>query len=67
MQDLLSYIIWDPKPEIFKIGSFGLRYYSLCWLLAFAVSYYFMLKVFKREGKSQDLWTSLRFTFSWVP
>ncbi len=55
MQDLLSYIIWDPKPEIFKIGSFGLRYYSLCWLLAFAVSYYFMLKVFKREGKSQDL------------
>ncbi len=55
MQDLLSYIIWDPKPEIFKIGAFGLRYYSICWLLAFAASYYFMLKVFKRENVSQDL------------
>ncbi|GAA4136513.1 prolipoprotein diacylglyceryl transferase [Sphingobacterium kyonggiense] len=55
MIDFLSFITWDPEPEIFKIGSFGIRYYSLCWLLAFVASYYFMLKVFKREGKSQEL------------
>lgn len=55
MTELLSFITWDPKPELFSIGSFGIRYYSLCWLLAFVVSYILMLKVFKREGKSQEL------------
>src|SRR5690606_30530307 len=45
---------WAGKEELFSIGSFGVRYYSLCWLLAFAVSYYLMLKVFKREGKTQE-------------
>ena len=46
---MLSYIIWDIDPEIFSIGSFGLRYYSLCWLFAFAFAYYIMFKVFTRE------------------
>lgn len=55
MQDILSFITWGPEPEIFKIGSFGVRWYSLCWLLAFVVSYFLMLKIFKREGKSQEL------------
>ncbi|WP_313191812.1 prolipoprotein diacylglyceryl transferase [Sphingobacterium sp.] len=55
MLDILSFITWGPEPEIFKIGSFGVRWYSLCWLLAFVVSYFLMLKIFKREGKSQEL------------
>ena len=55
MLDILTFITWNPEPEIFSIGSFGIRYYSLCWLLAFVVAYFLMLKVFKREGKSQDL------------
>src|SRR5690606_22766491 len=55
MIDILSFITWGPEPEIFKIGSFGIRYYSLCWLLAFVASYFIMLKVFAKEGKTQDL------------
>ena len=55
MTSTLAHIVWDIEPEIFSIGSFGLRYYSLCWLLAFAASYFFMYKVFMREGKSQEL------------
>lgn len=54
MDFILNAIHWNIDQEIFKIGSFGVRYYSLCWLLAFAVSYYLMLKVFKREGKTQE-------------
>ncbi|TJZ54922.1 prolipoprotein diacylglyceryl transferase [Sphingobacterium olei] len=54
MDFIFNVIHWNIDQEIFKIGSFGLRYYSLCWLLAFAVSYVLMLKVFKREGKSQE-------------
>lgn len=54
MDFVLNAIQWAGKEEIFSIGSFAVRYYSLCWLLAFGVSYYLMLKVFRREGKTQE-------------
>lgn len=54
MEFVLNAIQWEGKEALFTIGSFPIRYYSLCWLLAFAVSYYFMLKVFIREGKTQE-------------
>lgn len=54
MDFVLNAIHWAGKEELFSIGSFAIRPYSLCWLLAFAVSYYLMLKVFKREGKTQE-------------
>ncbi|NGF57077.1 prolipoprotein diacylglyceryl transferase [Parapusillimonas sp. SGNA-6] len=54
MDFILQAIHWDGKEELFSIGSFAVRYYSLCWLIAFAVSYYLMLKVFIREGKTQE-------------
>lgn len=55
MTGLLSAIFWDIDPEMFSIGSFSLRYYTLCFLLAFIVSYILMLRIFKRENKSQEL------------
>lgn len=54
MDFVLNAIHWAGIEELFSIGSFAIRPYSLCWLLAFAVSYYLMLKVFKREGKTQE-------------
>ena len=54
MDFIFNVIHWNIDEELFSIGSFGIRYYSLCWLLAFALSYILMLKVFKREGKTQD-------------
>lgn len=64
MSSILNAIQWSGAENLFSIGSFGVRYYSLCWLLAFVVSYYLMLQIFKREtlaiatfkaGKPQDL------------
>lgn len=55
----LQYIHWNADPIIFSIGSFGLRYYALCWLAAFVISYILMLRIFKKEGKSQELLDSL--------
>lgn len=55
MQTIINAIHWNIDPIIFEIGSFGLRYYALCFLAAFAVSYAIMLKIFKQEGKSQEL------------
>ncbi|MCY4779635.1 prolipoprotein diacylglyceryl transferase [Sphingobacterium sp. UT-1RO-CII-1] len=55
MQTIINAIHWNIDPILFEIGSFGLRYYALCFLAAFAVSYAIMLKIFKQEGKSQEL------------
>ncbi|MEC3878742.1 prolipoprotein diacylglyceryl transferase [Parapedobacter sp. 10938] len=52
---ILSAIHWGTSPEIFSIGSFEVRYYTLCFLLAFISSYVLMLRFFKRENKSQEL------------
>lgn len=52
-------MIWDIDPVFFSLGSFELRYYTLCFLGGFIVSYIIMLKVFKRENLSQDLLDNL--------
>lgn len=53
--NFLSAIFWDTDPIMFSIFGYELRYYTLCFLLAFMVSYFIMLKVFRRENKSQEL------------
>lgn len=55
MLTVLSSIQWDIDPELFHIGGFGLRYYTLCFMLAFFLSYVILLGIFKKEGKSQEL------------
>ncbi|WP_134089776.1 prolipoprotein diacylglyceryl transferase [Olivibacter sp. XZL3] len=55
MFSFLSSIHWDIEPEFFRIGGFGLRYYTLCFMLAFFLSYIILLRIFKKEGKSQEL------------
>lgn len=52
---LLAAIHWNVRPEIFSIGSFEVRYYTLCFLLAFISSYMLMLRIFQRENKPQEL------------
>lgn len=55
MAGLLSYIKWGIDPVIFHLGSYSLRYYTLCFLLAFISSYVIMLRIFKKENKPQEL------------
>ena len=43
------FIHWNVDPVIFNIGSFGLRWYSLGFLLAFLLGYYIMNKMFLHE------------------
>ncbi len=46
---LLNFIHWNVNPEMFHIGSFGLRFYSLGFLLAFLLGYYIVYRMFQRE------------------
>lgn len=53
-------IHWDVSPEILRLGPFVLRWYGVCFALAFLVGYGIMQRVFRNEQKpDRDLDTLL--------
>lgn len=52
---MFLYIIWNAKPQLLDLGTFEIRYYSLLFALAFIIGYSIGLKMFKKEGYSQQL------------
>ena len=51
-------IVWNPSEGI-QIGSFTLRFYSLMFVVAFALGWYLMAPIFKRENEPQEKLDSL--------
>ena len=56
---ILNAIHWNIDPVMFNIGSFGLRYYSLGFLIAFVLGYWIVSLMFKREGVRPNYLDSL--------
>lgn len=56
---MLLYINWNIDPEIFRIGGFALRYYSLMFALAFIGSYIILSKIYVKENVSVHLLNKL--------
>lgn len=57
-------IQWNVDPVIFHIGSFGVRWYSMGFLIAFMLGYYILSTIFKREKvRSEYLETLLLYIF----
>lgn len=52
---LLEYINWHPNPEIFRIGSFAIRWYGLLFALGFYLGYLLMKFFFKKEQQNSAL------------
>ncbi|OSZ77158.1 prolipoprotein diacylglyceryl transferase [Chitinophagaceae bacterium IBVUCB2] len=52
-------INWNINPEIFRIGGFALRYYSLMFVFAFFFSYSLLSKIYKKENVSLTLLNKL--------
>lgn len=49
----LLYITWNPSEIAFSIGSFSIRWYSLCWLIGLVLAYFIVKKLYK-EQKIKD-------------
>lgn len=52
---IFNYINWNADPEIFTIFGREIRWYGLLFATSFMVSYYILLKIFKKEGIKQDI------------
>ena len=55
----LLQIDWNPAPEIFKIGAFAIRYYSLMFVIAFMLGLQIMKKIYIKDNISLEKLDSL--------
>lgn len=47
----LQFIHWNPDPVAFSLGFIHVRWYGLLFALPFAVGYYLMREMFRRESQ----------------
>ena len=52
-------IVWDPDLSPFSIFGFGVRYYSLCWVIGLLGAYIIVRKLYKKGGISDELFDPL--------
>ena len=53
--DCLSYIVWNPDLTAF----FGMRWYSLCWLVGLLLAYLIVRRLYKEQGIKPELFDPL--------
>ena len=56
-----SKIQWAPTETLFKIGSFGIHYYSVMFIIAFTYGLYLMKKMYDKEKVSKEFIEPLLF------
>lgn len=52
---MICTIYWDLDPILLRLGSFGIRYYSLCWVVGFILGYIVVRKLFIKERLDIEL------------
>ncbi len=47
---MIAAIIWNPDETALHIGSFALRWYSLCWCVGLVLAYIIVARLYRRQG-----------------
>ena len=58
----MLYITWEASPEIFRIGSFAVRWYGLMFALGFMFGFWMVRRMFLAEG-APEKWLDTLFYF----
>ena len=58
----LLFVHWNMNPEIFRIGSFAVRWYGLLFVSGFVIGYWMFARFFKREKVNEALLDPLLYT-----
>ena len=53
MDNLLSFIVWNPDVVAFRIGSYGIHWYALWWIIGL-VAAYFIVRWLYKDQKLRD-------------
>lgn len=57
--NLLSYIVWNPDLEAFRLGPIAIRWYGLMWLIGFVLGYFIVKKLYKEQKIKDELFDPL--------
>ena len=52
-------IIWNPNETLFTLGPLQIKYYNLLWIVAFALGWFLMKRIFTNEKKTVEQLDSL--------
>ena len=59
MSNVLLYITWNPSEVAFSLGSFAIRWYSLCWLIGLLLAYLIVRKLYREQKIKDELFDPL--------
>lgn len=59
--EALQYILWNPDLFAFHIGSFSVRWYSLCWCFALLAGYFLVQRLYRQQKIDDKLFEPLFF------
>lgn len=51
---MLSFIYWQPDEIAFHLGSFGVRWYALCWMTGLALGFFLMQWLYKHHKYPEE-------------
>ena len=51
---IFNSILWNPDVVALHLGSFELRWYSLCWCVGLALAYFVVYKLYRQQGIPQE-------------
>lgn len=51
---ILTFVDWNPDPTIFEIFGFPVRWYGLCFAMAFLAGFQVLSYIFKKEGRPTE-------------
>ncbi len=55
----LTYILWNPDLVAFRLGSFSVRWYALCWLIGIAAAYFIVKRLYSEQKIKPELFDPL--------
>ncbi len=58
---MLLQIIWNPSLDLFTLGSFPVRYYSLCWIIGLTFAYFIVQQLYKEQHIPEEKFDPLVF------
>ena len=47
-------ITWNPNDTLFSLGPLQIKYYNMLWIVAFAVGWFIMKRIFQNDNKSNQ-------------
>ena len=53
------YIVWNRNEVALRLGSFSIRWYSLCWLVGLLLAYIIVKKLYKEQKIKDELFDPL--------